>query len=56
MQNVGQCRNGDDEHKRISFAVIFTITQSLEEEKDKPRRCKNAMAFAIALMKHTRIA
>ena len=30
MQNVGQCRNGDDEHKRVSFAVIFTITQSLE--------------------------
>ena len=36
MQNVGQYRYGDDEHKRISFAVIITITQSLEEEKDNP--------------------
>ncbi len=25
---MGQCRNGDDEHKTISFAVI-AITQSL---------------------------
>ncbi len=50
MQNVGQCMNGDDEHKRISFAVIITITQSLEKEKDNPCRHKNTMAFAIALI------
>ncbi len=40
LQNVGQCRNGDDEHKGISFAVSIIITQSLEREKDNPCRCK----------------
>ena len=34
MQNVGHCRNVDDEPKRISFAVIITITPRLEKEKD----------------------
>ena len=56
MQNVGQCRNGDDEHKRISFAVIITITQSLKEKKDNPCSHKNTMAFVMALMTHTLIA
>ncbi len=49
MQNVGQCRNGDDEHKRISFAVLITITYSLVKKKDRPCRCKSTMAFAVAL-------
>ncbi len=50
---MGQCRNGDDEHKRISFAVIITITQSLEKKKDNPFKCKNTMASATILMNHT---
>ncbi len=31
--NVGQCRNGDDELLRISFAVTITITQGLTQRR-----------------------
>ena len=51
---MGQCRNGDDEHKRIDFAVIITITLSFEQGKHNPYRHKNTIeALCVEVLKKT---